>query len=276
MASHNVSPIREQLRAEILATLAHSREPMTTGAIYEHCPSAVDAAEVARLAYEMKKKGMIADSGKVLHPLGMRVNSYVLASTDDPRIEAAKPLVVDRKITRTVKVTNPVTVHPFQAPISPLTTTAPQAAASAIDENEMSEDPMPYITEPDTFSQEPRDPEAEENIDSHLVDALLELAHLEPKEAAYGDASPKKSCHCRRAKLPTLPPGYLYGGLRVWIDSEHDIGRMTLTTVDDGVGAFITIKASGRLAFDTGELVTIGQIADDLIRLHDSMGGEHE
>ena len=311
MALHNVSPVREQLRSEILATLAHSREPMTTGAIYEHCPSAVDAAEVARLAYELKKKGVIADGGKVLHPLGMMVNSYILASPEDPRIEAAKTIVVERKIPRTVKGTKTAATHPFNAPISPrapqdrrervtrdlpihLTTTAPQAAAVALDEAEMSEEPMPYITEPDTFNQEPREPEAEENIDSHLVDALLELAHLEPEAMAAADVgeiaaamakkheiplseAPHKICQCVRInRLPHLPPGYVYGGVKVWIDSKHDVGRLTLATVDEEGGAFITLKASGRLAFDAGDLVTIGQVADALIRLHDSMGGEHE
>lgn len=84
-------------------------------------------------------------------------------------------------------------------------------------------------------------------------------------------ASPTNICQCQRATLPTLPPGYLYGGLRVWIDNEHDIGRLTLTTVDEGGGAFITLKARGRLAFDTGELVMLGQVGDELIRLHDRM-----
>lgn len=311
MALHNVSPVREQLRSEILATLAHSREPMTTGAIYEHCPSAVDAAEVARLAYELKKKGVIADGGKVLHALGMRVNSYILAShilasPEDPRIDAAKTIVVERKIPRTVKGTKPVTGHPFQAPISPrapqdrraavtrdlsihLTTTAPQAAAVALDEAEMSEDPMPYVTEPDTFSQEPREPEAEENIDSHLVDALLELAHLEPEAMAAADVgeiaaamakkheiplpeAPHKICQCVRInRLPHLPPGYVYGGIKVWIESEHDVGRLTIATHDEGGGAFCSLKAKGHLSFDTGELVTIGHVADALIKLHESM-----
>ena len=139
----------------------------------------------------------------------------------------------------------------------------------------MSEAPMPYITDPDSFNQEPMAPEAEEDIDADLVDALLELEHLEPQEAAVGEvlsmASPTNICQCQRATLPTLPPGYLYGGLRVWIDNEHDPGRLTLTTVDEGAGAFLTLKARGRLAFDTGELVMLGQVGDELIRLHDRM-----
>lgn len=290
MAAHNINPVREQLRGEMLKALSNCREPMTTGAIYEQCPSAVDAREVARLAYEMKKSGIIADGGKVLHQLGMKVNSYVMAS--DPRFEAAKPIVVERKIPRTSKPPKPAQDHPFKACIvaqeahdgaprvtRPLPThlqsTAPQAAAVALDEDDMSEEPMPYITEPDSFNQEPMAPEAEEDIDADLVDALLELEHLEPQEAAVGEvlsmASPTNICQCQRATLPTLPPGYLYGGLRVWIDNEHDPGRLTLTTVDEGAGAFLTLKARGRLAFDTGELVMLGQVGDELIRLHDRM-----
>jgi hypothetical protein len=119
MAFHNINPAREQLRAEMLATLANSREPMTTGAIYEQCPSAVDAADVARLAYEMKKKGLIADGGKVLHALGMHVNSYIMANPEDPRIEAAKPIKVERKIPRTIKPPKPPKGHPFAASIRP-------------------------------------------------------------------------------------------------------------------------------------------------------------
>ncbi len=314
MATHNINPIREQLRGEIIAALARGGQ-LTTAALYERCPSADDPAEVARLAYELKKKGLVTAGERVLHPLGMRVNSYILASPEDPRIEAAQPIVVERKIPKTVKGTKPVTGHPFQAPIIPkepqdrrervtrdlpihLTTTAPQAAAVALDDAEMSEEPMPYITAPDTFSQEPREPESEENIDSDLVDALLEMAHLEPQAAAVDDvgkitdglsqsqdfgpesflpkAETNKICQCPRAKLPTLPAGYLYGGIKVRIDSEHDVGHLILATVDEGGGAFITLKARGRLAFDTGELVTIGQVADELIRLHESMGGEHE
>ena len=323
MALHNVSPVREQLRDEMLAAL--ERGPLTTSDLYNLCPSADDPAEVARLAYELKKKGLVADGGKVLHALGMKVNSYVLASPTDPRIEAAKPLVVERKIPKTVKGTKPATGHPFQAPISPrapqerrewvtrdlpqhLQSVAHQMAAesfrSHIEEQIMSEEPIPYVTEPDTFSQEPLEPEAQEPLDSDLVDALL--AHLEPEAMASHDVGeiaaamgkrhegkitdgsnlktvfgpeiflpneePKKICQCLRINsLPRLPNGYIYGGIKVWIESEHDVGRLTIATHDEGGGAFVSLQAKGHLSFDTGDLVTIGQMADDLIALHESM-----
>ena len=307
------NPIRDQVRSEMLSALAGGAT-MTTNELYSVCPSAVDARDVSRLAYELRKKGLIASGEPVLNALGVRVNSFFLPTTSDPRIEASKPIVVERKIPKTGKSNKPRASNPYaqftvskpqeeaprvtrDLPIH-LTTTAPQAAAVALDEDEMSEDPMPYVTEPDAFSQEPREPESEENIDSDLVDALLEMAHLEPQAAAVDDvgkitdglsqsqdfgpesflpkAETNKICQCPRAKLPTLPAGYLYGGIKVRIDSEHDVGHLILATVDEGGGAFITLKARGRLAFDTGELVTIGQVADELIRLHESMGGEHE
>lgn len=160
----------------------------------------------------------------------------------------------------------------------------------------MSEDPTEYAPDPDAFSLEPKEPEAPEDIDSDLVDALLELAHLEPKDqgvddllamasadvgeiaAAMGqrqEAAPKKVCQCLRINsLPRLPKGYVYGGIKVWIESEHDVGRLTIATHDEGGGAFASIKASGRLSFDPGDLVTIGQVSDALIRLHEEMGNE--
>ncbi len=322
MALHNVSPVREQLRGEMLAAL--ERGPLTTSDLYNLCPSADDPAEIARIAYEMKKKGLVADGGKVLHALGMKVNSYVLASPTDPSIEAATPLVVERKIPRTGKAPKPAATNPYaqfsvskpqeraprvtrDLPIH-LTTTAPQQAAEPIHkpyhEPAMSENPMPYITEPDTFSQEPLEPEAQEPLDSDLVDALL--AHREPEAMASHDVGeiaaamgkrhegkitdgsnlktvfgpeiflpneePKKICQCLRINsLPRLPTGYLYGGVKVWIDAKHDVGRLTLATLDDGGGPFLTLKASGLLEFDAGDLAQIASVGEALIQLHKSM-----
>ena len=170
---------------------------------------------------------------------------------------------------------------------------------------------MPYVTEPDdTFNQEPMEPEAPEDIDSVLVDALMGLAHLEPKDAAVDDvlakmvplpvaaddpaemasaddaemlaseyvgdqAAPRKVCQCLRINsLPPLPKGYVYGGLKVWIETRHDVGHLTITTYDAGGGPFCSLKASGHLNFDTGDLVTIGQVADALIKLHQDMSHE--
>jgi hypothetical protein len=305
MAFHNINPAREQLRAEMLATLANSREPMTTGAIYEQCPSAVDAADVARLAYEMKKKGLIADGGKVLHALGMHVNSYIMANPEDPRIEAAKPIKVERKIPRTIKPPKPPKGHPFAASIRPqeahdsaprvtrplpshLQSTAPQMAAEGIHhhilEEAMSEDPLAYIPDPDSFTLEPKEPEAEEDIDSDLVDALLDLAHMNVIEAdsaddllakmtplPVADDTPKKVCKCIRLNsLPPLPSGYRFASIVASIFSEHDGETMDVHVVDEGGGPFVKIYTTGGLGFGLGDLALIGEAADALIKLLES------
>lgn len=305
MAFHNINPAREQLRAEMLATLANSREPMTTGAIYEQCPSAVDAADVARLAYEMKKKGLIADGGKVLHALGMHVNSYIMANPEDPRIEAAKPIKVERKIPRTIKPPKPPKGHPFAASIRPqeahdsaprvtrplpshLQSTAPQMAAEGIHhhilEEAMSEDPVQYIPDPDALTLEPNDPETEEDIDSDLVDALLDLAHMNVIEAdsaddllakmtplPVADDTPKKVCKCIRLNsLPPLPSGYRFASIVASIFSEHDGETMDVHVVDEGGGPFVKIYTTGALGFGLGDLALIGEAADALIKLLES------
>jgi hypothetical protein len=316
------NPIRDQVRSEMLSALANGAT-MTTNELYSVCPSAVDARDVSRLAYELRKKGVIASGEPVLNALGVRVNSFFLPTTTDPRLAAAKPIVVERKIPRTVKGTKPVTGHPFQAPISPrapqerhervtrdlpihLTTMEPQMAADPIHrpyhEPAMSEDPMPYDTNSDTFSQEPMEPEAERDIDDELTSLLSEVEALKPAADAMMMASEyvgeltdamarrreeltrtgvlsetPKVCQCLRInRLPPLPKGYAYGGIKVWIESEHDVGHLTIATHDEGGGAFASIKAAGRLSFDPGDLVTIGQVADALIRLHEEMGDNHE
>jgi hypothetical protein len=315
MAFHNINPAREQLRAEMLATLANSREPMTTGAIYEQCPSAVDAADVARLAYEMKKKGLIADGGKVLHALGMHVNSYILSDQAAPRIDAAKPVVVERKIPRTIKPPKPAQDHPFKARIvaqeahdgpprvtrdlpQHLQSPAPQLAADGIHhhllEEAMSEDPVQYIPDPDAFSLEPSEPEAKEDIDSELVDALMEMemANLKPKEKAIADmlamasgdvddiaaamskrheSAPKKVCKCIRLNsLPPLPSGYRFASIVASIFSEHYGETMDVYVVDEGGGPFVKIYTTGALGFGLGDLALIGEAADALIKLMES------
>lgn len=250
--SNVISPVREQLRNEILAALAGGAS-LTTSGIYGMCPSASDPEDVSRVAYEMRKKGLIV-SEKIAHPRGMPVNAYRLANTTQPQPE---PII-------------------------------------------MSEDPMSYYTNPDAFTMEPSEPEAEPDIDDELTSLLSEVAALKPTDDAMMQASEyvgdvgnhldtmarrreeltrtgvltetPKVCQCLRINsLPPLPKGYIYGGIKVWIESEHDVGRLTIATHDEGGGAFASIKASGRLSFDQGDLVTIGQVADALIKLHESM-----
>ncbi len=163
----------------------------------------------------------------------------------------------------------------------------------------MSQEPTPYIVNP-PFALEPKAPEAEEDIDSDLVSALKGLAEFVPLPQADDDdvvamasadvgeiaqalkekQTPEpllshhanKSCQCLRINnLPPLPEGYVYGGIKVWIEAKHDVGHISISTHDEGGGPFCSLKASGHLSFDSGDLVAIGRVADALIKLHASM-----
>lgn len=305
MAVHNINPVREQLRGEILSALAVGQDPMTTGDLYLACPSATSAEEVSRVCYELRKKNLIADGGKVTHPRGSPVNSYRLPNTDDPRIEAAKPIKVERKIPRTIKPPKPAQDHPFKARIvaqeahdgpprvtrdlpQHLQSPAPQLAADGIHhhllEEAMSEDPVQYIPDPDALTLEPNDPETEEDIDSDLVDALLDLAHMNVIEAdsaddllakmtpmPVADDTPNKVCKCIRLNsLPPLPSDYRFASIVASIFSEHDGETMDVHVVDEGCGPFVKIYTTGGLGFGLGELALIGEVADALIKLLES------
>lgn len=303
MSSHNANPVRTQIRQEIVEALADG-QPRTAEQLYGLCPSATDASEVSKIAYELRRTGLIAHGDRAKNATGMGVHTYLLAGAEDPRLAAARPIVVERKIVRTGKAPKPAASNPYarftlgrpQDTPSRVTRDLPMhlqsAAPIAAQEAPMSQEPTPYIVNP-PFALEPKAPEAPEDIDSDLVDALMELAHQKVIEADSADDllakmaplpvakddesivdkrqdSPKKVCKCLRINsLPPLPKGYIYGGIKVWIESEHDVGRMTITTHDEGDGAFCSLKASGHLSFDPGDLATIGQVADALIQLHE-------
>jgi hypothetical protein len=322
MALHNVSPVREQIRAEMLAALANGAL-MTATELYAHCPSATESTEIARIAHDMRRTGKLETGEQVIHPLGMKVNTYRLPTTEDPRIEAAKVTNAAPKIMPTRQPAikrKPAPGHPFAAPIRPqaahdslprVTRDLPinlqsPAPIAVLEEATMPEAPADYDIDPDAFTLEPRDPEAEADIDSDLVSALLELAHQEIEAdsaddllakmvplpqadddddvlamasadvseiaAAMGKEEPKKVCQCVRINsLPPLPEGYIYGGIKVWIEARHDVGHLAITTHDEGGGPFCSLKATGHLSFDTGDMVAIGRVADALIKLHQEM-----
>jgi hypothetical protein len=175
MSQYNVSPIREQIRTEMLAALAKGAA-MTATELYALCPSATESTEIARIAHDMRRTGKLDTGEQVIHPLGMRVNTYRLPTTTDPRIEAAKPIKVERKIKPTGKSNKPRASNPYakftvskpqEAPArvtrdlpQHLQSTAPQMAAEGIHhhllEEAMSEDPVQYIPDPDAFTLEPK------------------------------------------------------------------------------------------------------------------------
>ena len=315
MAQHNVSPVREQIRAEMLAALANGAV-MSASELYVHCPSATESTEIARIAHDMRRTGKLDTGEQVIHPLGMRVNTYRLPTADTPYLDASKPIKVERKIPKTGKSNKPRASNPYaqftvskpqeeaprvtrDLPIH-LQSAAPPVAAESVKpliEEAMSQEPTPYIVNPQ-FALEPKD------VDSDLVSALLELAHQEIEAdsaddllakmvplpqaeddvvamasadvgeiaAAMGKETPKKVCQCVRINsLPPLPEGYIYGGIKVWIDARHDVGHLAITTHDEGGGPFCSLKATGHLSFDTGDMVAIGRVSDALIKLHQEM-----
>ncbi len=322
------NPVRDAVRAEILSALAGGQSFMSHE-LYSLCQSAVDPKDVARVAHELVKKGLLVNGEKAAHPLGMSANTYRLPTGEDPRLAAAKPIVVERKIPRTVKAKKPAASNPYaQFTVSKPQDEAPRvtrdlpihlqsAAPIAAQDAPMSQEPAPYIVNP-PFALEPSELESLEGVDSELAQALFAMSQMDDElmakmtplpvaddddpaamasadvgeiTAAMGkprewtgpefhlteDLEPKKVCHCLRINsLPPLPKGYIYGGIKVWIESEHDIGRMTIATHDEGAGVFCSLKGSGRLSFDPGDLVAIGRVADALIKLHESMGDGHE
>ena len=313
MALHNVSPVREQIRAEKLAAFANGAL-MTATELYAHCPSATESTEIARIAHDMRRTGKLETGEQVIHPLGMKVNTYRLPTDDTPYLDASKPIKVERKIPKTGKSNKPRASNPYaQFTVSKPQEEAPRitrdlplhlqsAAPIAAQEAPMSQEPTPYIVNP-PFALEPKAPE---DIDSELVDALIGLAHYVDADtadnllglaefvplpqaddddvlamassdvseiaAAMGKEEPKKVCQCVRINsLPPLPEGYIYGGIKVWIEARHDVGHLAITTHDEGGGPFCSLKASGHLSFDSGDLVAIGRVADALIKLHQEM-----
>lgn len=322
MALHNVSPVREQIRAEICAALANGAV-MSASELYVHCPSATESTEIARIAHDMRRTGRLETGEQVIHALGMRVNTYRLPTGEDPRLAAAKPIVVERKIPRTAKAPKPAASNPYtQFTVSKPQAEAPRvtrdlpihlqsAAPIAAQEAPMIQEPAPYIVNP-PFALEPSELESLEGVDSELAQALFAMSQMDdelmakmtplpvaddddPAAMASADVGEiaqalkekktpepllshhaNKSCQCLRINsLPPLPKGYIYGGIKVWIESEHDIGRMTIATHDEGAGVFCSLKGSGRLSFDPGDLVAIGRVADALIKLHEEMGHDH-
>lgn len=309
------SPVRSEIKNEILAALNGAAQAMTAAQLADVCPSAPDTNEVAKVAYEMRARHGLLEFGDTSQEPGKRaVKTYKLASPEASASFAArvaasaavvkaqapkkkpaswahpwKQAVIPPKSPKAPRITRPLPSHlqsttpppvaieePSDAPqadldaalIAALQDVTADLPKSTYLEASMSEDPTPYVPDPDAFSLEPSDPEAPEDIDSELVDELMEKMVPLPMAEIPVESAPKV-CQCLR--LPPLPTGYIWGGIKVWIESEHDIGRLTIATHDEGDGAFCTLKSSGHLSFDPGELVKIGQVADALIKLHESM-----
>jgi hypothetical protein len=303
MALHNANPVRTQIRQEIIEALADG-QPRTAEQLYGLCPSANDASEISKIAYELRRSGLIDHGDKAKNAMNMGVNTYLRATTN-AYLDAAKPIQVERKIKRTAKAPKPAASNPYThfsiskpqeaAPRvtrdlpQHLQSTAPIAAQEAV----MSQEPTPYIVNP-PFALEPKAPDAEEDIDSELIDALQGLAEFVPLPRADDDdvlamasadvgeiaqalkekKTPEpllshhanKSCQCLRINsLPRLPRAYRYASIITEIISDNDCETLTLRILDEGAGPFLELDTTGRVRFDRGELAMISQAADSFI-----------
>ena len=307
MALHNVSPVREQIRAEMLAALANGAL-MTATELYAHCPSATESTEIARIAHDMRRTGKLETGEQVIHPLGMKVNTYRLPTTEDPRIEAAKVTNAAPKIKPTRQPAikrKPAPGHPFAAPIRPqaahdslprvtrdlpshLTTQAPpapfmadplsyvpdpEAAARRLplhlqtQEKIMPEAPADYVTDPDAFTLEPSALEALEGVDSDLAQALFAMSQMDDV-GEVTQAMNKKNCHCAKiAAPPKMPSGFKYSLFSTEIHSEDDDSYMCFETGGPESGT-ITLSARGDMTFDLDEINMIPEVAAFLNSLH--------
>lgn len=283
MALHNVSPVREQIRAEMLAALANGAL-MTATELYAHCPSATESTEIARIAHDMRRTGKLETGEQVIHPLGMKVNTYRLPTTEDPRIEAAKVTNAAPKIKPTRQPAikrKPAPGHPFAAPIRPqaahdslprvtrdLPINLQSAAPSAVlEEATMPEAPADYVTDPDAFTLEPSALEALEGVDSDLAQALFAMSQMDDV-GEITQAMNKKNCHCAKiAAPPKMPSGFKYSLFSTEIHSEDDDSYMCFETGGPESGT-ITLSARGDMTFDLDEINMIPEVAAFLNSLH--------
>lgn len=186
MSLHNVSPVREQLRAEILAAVADG-QPRTVTQLLDECPSADDAHDIARLAYELTKKDLLVKGDPVINSQNKAVNTYRLPTPSD---HPWKQAVVTPKEAKETRVTRDLPIHlqtpepppsPVEAPVEDLDTALIEAIAQLKEEDDMTEERNVYMT-----------PEEEECMNNALakdddieasrlaiVDAMLAYAHDE-------------------------------------------------------------------------------------------------
>lgn len=73
---HHTSPVREQIRAEMLTALAGG-DAMTVEGLFEKCPTAEDTKELSRIAFEMCGKGLL-DKTAAINSRNKTCNAYQL------------------------------------------------------------------------------------------------------------------------------------------------------------------------------------------------------
>lgn len=73
---HHTSPVREQIRSEMLTALA-SGDALTVEGLFEKCPTAEDTKELSRIAFEMCGKGLM-DKTSAINSRNKTCNAYQL------------------------------------------------------------------------------------------------------------------------------------------------------------------------------------------------------
>ncbi len=192
MSLHNVSPVREQLRAEILAAVADG-QPRTVTQLLEECPSADDAHDIARLAYDMTRNHSLEKGEQITNKQNKLVNTYRLGTAhshaaDHPWKQAA----VTPKEPKEPRVTRPLPVHlqtpePPPAPVEDLDAALVEAISQLKEEDAMTEERNVYMTpeEEECMNNalaKDEDIEADAALEASrlaIVDAMLAYAHDE-------------------------------------------------------------------------------------------------
>jgi hypothetical protein len=83
--------VRTEISAEILTALTAAERAMTAAQLADACPSAADANEIAKIAYEMRvKKGLIEFGEDALERGKRAVKTYQIVSTDSAEAWAAR------------------------------------------------------------------------------------------------------------------------------------------------------------------------------------------
>ena len=190
MSLHNISPTRDQIRAEIMAAVTGG-QPKTISALLLECPSAADATEIARLAFELTKKGKLIKGDPVINQQNKAVNTYRLPTPSD---HPWKQAVVTPKEAKEPRVTRDLPIHlqtpepplvPVEAPVEDLDTALIEAIAQLKEEDDMTEERNVYMTPEEeecmnnAFAKDD-DINADAAIEASrlaIVDAMLAYAH---------------------------------------------------------------------------------------------------
>jgi hypothetical protein len=156
------SPVRQEIKSEIIAALANSTEPMTAAQLAACCNSSPDTTEIARVCYELRtKKGAIELAEDYQAPGCKPVKTYRLA-----KHPWKQPAV--QKTEKPARITRDLPSHLQSKPQADLDQELIQVLKEAIEEEVMTEDNADYQTQTDAMAE----------IRVMMVDSLLIYANL--------------------------------------------------------------------------------------------------